>query len=172
VARLIVSAPERGIARYGLTAGGRERVRRTVAEAMTARVLRGPVEVVASPFLRAAQTARIAADLLGVEPRSDERLCERFFGSLEGTGDEGYERVWAADRLDPEHGEWGVESVAKVARRTLEMVRELEASPRRDPVLLVTHGDPASILVAALAGDLGRHRELCALPVAGLRRLG
>jgi probable phosphoglycerate mutase len=170
---VIVSAPATGTTGYGLTEEGRAGVRDSVAAARAGGLFDDVPEIVASPFLRTVETAALAAELLGCAARTDVRLRERFFGALDGTLDEAYQGVWAADRLDPDHVEWGVESAASVARRMTELIGELEAGAGSGPVLLVTHGDPASILIAALAGgDLRRHRELGALPVAGLRRLG
>ena len=168
---VIVSAPATGTAGYGLTEEGRAQVRASVAAARAGNLFDDVPEIVASPFLRTVETAALAAELLGCAARKDERLRERFFGALDGTADPAYQGVWAADRLDPDHVEWGVESAASVARRMLDLVRELERA-EGGPVLLVTHGDPASILIATLAGDLRRHRELGALPVAGLTSLG
>lgn len=152
---------------YGLTAEGRAQVRRSVEAARAS--LAEPVSVISSPLLRARETAEIAAELCGATLHIDERLIERGFGELELQPDERYETVWALDRRNPSHRTSGVESVADVCTRLLDLIAELRKGPS-GTVLLVTHGDVASTLICASLGEpMSRHREVGGLETGQLR---
>lgn len=156
---------------FGLTPRGRDQVRATIGSARTAGVLGPGTLVVSSPLLRALETARVAAELLGGSVRVDGRLIERGFGSLELGPDSEYDKVWTADRSDPGHERWGVESLRAVAGRARSLVEDL--SGLDGTVVLCTHGDVASTLYCACRGlPLERHREEGALANAELRDLG
>jgi broad specificity phosphatase PhoE len=171
VAGLIASDPVNAAA-YGLTPRGREQVRVSVQAARSEGTLAGARRVVTSPLLRARESAEIAAEILGAELSVDARLSERGFGDFELLSDRSYEEVWSADRDDPTHERWGVESVASVLARARARLAEIEALPADGPVVLCTHGDVASVLLCAGAGvPLGRHRDVGALGNAELRLL-
>lgn len=176
----MVSDPEHAEA-YGLTDAGREQVRAGVERARLKGLLEGRCRVVTSPLRRAQETARIAADLLAAEVRTDPRLAERGFGELELGSDARYRAVWKADAADPDHTEFGVESVRAVERRVQALVRALEEETVAEgasedgpgeAVLLSTHGDVASILYCSALGEpLERHRVVGGLANAELRAL-
>jgi probable phosphoglycerate mutase len=171
VAGLIASAPANAAA-YGLTPRGRDQVRLAVEGALAAGTLAGARRVVASPLLRARESAEIAAAVLGAELRLDDRLRERGFGELELGSDRSYQQVWSADLDDPTHERWGVESAVAVLARAEALLAELDSAPAGGPVVLCTHGDVASVLLCADQGvPLGRHREVGALANAELRPL-
>ena len=171
VAGLIASRPANAAA-YGLTERGREQVRAAVAAARAAGTLGGVRRVVTSPLLRARESAEIAAEILGAELVEDARLSERGFGELELGPDHSYGQVWSADRDDPTHERWGVESITSVLGRARELLAELDAAAGDEPIVLCTHGDVASVLLCACQGlPLGRHREVGALANAELRGL-
>lgn len=156
----------------GLTPTGREQVRRHVSEARAAGTWPQDARlyIVSSPLLRARESAAIAAEVLGVGVRVDDRLRERGFGELELTSDANYEQVWSADRLDPTHEQWGVESAASILRRVTELLTELESSDASGTFVLCTHGDVASVLLCASSGvALSQHREVGALGNGELR---
>ncbi len=167
---LVVSDLQRGKTGYGLTEQGRDQVCARVRAARDAGQLDAHVVVISSPFLRAVETTQLAVAILGVKRfAQDKRLRERFFGTLELGNDRVYPQVWAEDRLDPGHTQWDVESVVAVAARLQALRVDLDGRHRGATVLLVGHGDVASILLChAMGEDLRRHREVGALNTAGL----
>lgn len=172
-AGLIVSDPGRGVQAYGLTAQGQAQVEQSVKAAQKAGLTDSALAIVSSPFLRAQETACIAARILAVPSiQTDDRLRERACGQLEMAQEETYERVWAQDRVDPEHRQMGVESVAEVWARSAALVRELDRGATDTTFVLVTHGDVASALLCGAARkDLRRHRDLYALQTAEMCRV-
>jgi broad specificity phosphatase PhoE len=170
---LIASDPANAANAFGLTASGSEQIRRAVAEARAAGLLDASCRVVSSPLLRARESAAIVAESLGSGVRVDARLTERGFGALELTSDRNYDQVWAADREDPAHEGWGVESVTAILRRATALLRDLEAGEPAGTFVLCTHGDVASVLLCAARGHpLGRHREVGALGNGGIGVIG
>jgi broad specificity phosphatase PhoE len=172
-AGLIVSDPIRGAQCYGLTPHGRDQVEASANTAWQTSLADSSLSVVSSPFLRAQETARIAARIWAVPSfQTDERLRERSCGQFEMAQDESYEQVWAQDRIDPEHRQGGVESVADVWARSCSLVQELDQGTTDTTFVLVTHGDVASTLLCGMAQeDLRRHRELYALHTAEIRQV-
>lgn len=169
-AGIVVSAPDNAARAYGLTDRGRaqvaegiERSRDMLAEVDT---------IITSPFLRTLESAAVAAEILGAAVTRDPRLAERGFGALELTPATGYHDVWARDRLDATHADNDVESVDSVFHRVTRLIDELDASLPHRRLLLCTHGDVASVLICAFAGeDPRRHREIGALANGEVRRL-
>ncbi|MFM2475377.1 histidine phosphatase family protein [Burkholderia cenocepacia] len=110
-----------------LTAAGREQAR------ATAIALEGfvPHEVVASPLVRARQTAGVIALHLGVaDVRLDDDLIERDLGEAEGLHVDVAAQRWP-------HGEYaGGESVASVAERGARAIARL----RGVDAIVVAHG--------------------------------
>lgn len=107
-------------------------------------------QVVSSDLARAAETAGVIGERLGVEPMLDERLREQHLGTLEGRG---YDETWAAaethDWSDPTLPIAGGESLDDVRRR---MAAVLDAVDPEVPTVLVSHGDAIRTAVAHLAG--------------------
>jgi len=172
-AGLIVSDPVRGAQSYGLTTQGSDQVETSVNTAAQVCLADSVLSVVSSPFLRAQETAQIAARIWALPSfETDDRLRERSCGRFEMAQDESYEQVWAQDRIDPEHRQGGVESVTDVWTRSCSLVQELDQGATDTTFVLVTHGDVASaLLCGASREDLRRHRELYALHCAEMRQV-
>jgi probable phosphoglycerate mutase len=169
--RLITSDVTNARDRFGLTPQGRREVEETVARS---RPPLGPDTVIyCSPFLRTRETADIAAGILGTAaPAIDDRLRERFCGTLEMTGSENYHRIWEQDAVDPAHTAFGSESACALLDRTTRLVRALEGRHAGRTILLVTHCDPAMILACGRAGgDLRAHFRGEAIRTGELRAL-
>ena len=94
--------------------------------------------IISSPMLRAVQTARPAAEILGLEIETDDRLIEQDYGIVEGV-----------DRQDPgflaNKRQFAVrypggESMMDVASRVYSLLDELKEKQKDESVLLVCHG--------------------------------
>ncbi|WP_150309140.1 histidine phosphatase family protein [Planctomonas psychrotolerans] len=128
---------------------------RTAADALADRTWS---RVYTSPLSRAAETAAILAECLGLpEPVAVPDLAERAYGAAEGlTGDEAHERY--PDGIVP-----GKESTDALTERALRAISRLAEHAGDEPVLAVTHGGVIGALVRSVEGDLlpegsGRHR--------------
>lgn len=169
---LIASATDHAVAAFGLTPQGREQVRRAAAKALQEGLLLPGSRVVSSPLLRALESAEILAELLSVTARVDQRLTERGFGELEMGPDSRYHDVWAADRENPAHQRWGVESAGSVLARAVDVMAELNRDEPGGRFVLCTHGDVISLLLCAGLGlPLNRHREVGATANGEFRAL-
>lgn len=147
---LIVSDPELGSLKYGLTERGREQARHSAEQSG----LGSETRIVASDFLRTRQTAEIARETLGsLQVSVEPMLRERNFGELDGEKGERYKEVWQLDSSDPENGIFGVESPNHLADRLRWMMRRLEALYAGETLLLVSHGDTLRFL-QLVAADL------------------
>jgi probable phosphoglycerate mutase len=172
VQSIIISDPEVGTISYGLTDTGRRQVEARLENLPPS--FDASLKIISSDFLRATETAAIiSAGLAATGPvRYTEKLRERFFGELDGGADKRYAEVWELDSLDAQHSTFGVETTESVVKRTVSLVRELEAHYRGSVVLLVAHGDVLQLLQTAFeAISPTRHRQLPPLQVAEIRQL-
>lgn len=142
-ANMIISAPETGCRLYGLTARGREQAEASArASQLPAKTL-----VYCSDFVRAKETATIAAQTLGCDtPVVEEGLRERYFGQLEGEQGERYREVWKQDEFDPDKPLYGAESSRHLVFRLSKVIKRLEEQHKDEDILLVSHGDPLRFL--------------------------
>jgi probable phosphoglycerate mutase len=130
-----------------------------------------------SPFLRAVETARIAAEglssaELSVEPGIVPALRERFFGSYDKTPDKNYPRVWERDALNSDNHETGVESPAEVLHRMRNFIVETDSLFSGRVIILVSHGDPLNMLLCYASGlPVEKHRDIPSMKTAELRNL-
>ena len=146
---MIVSHPNSGLHRFGLTREGRRQVRKTLTHAPFAEV----TKIFSSNFLRAAETAQLIGEHLGMSVSLDSRLGERNFGDFELTPTKNYAQVWEHDSLSPYHTAWSTESVWSVARRMINFFKDLATTETQGDVLVVSHGDPIQILRAIHRDD-------------------
>lgn len=168
----IVSSLEQGTLAYGLTTEGRAQVAKCVEAWRQQHAFERVGEIFCSPFARACDTAAIASEVLGWPiVAQTSALRERYFGDLDRQEDTQYAQVWAQDGIDPAQTRWHVESVLQVRDRVLGFLTTLEATHHGQPLLLVTHGDTASVLLTALRqGDLRQHRRFGALSTAQIQK--
>ena len=119
----------------------------------------GPVTaVVASPLLRAQQTAGHVAGELGLPVLTDERLIEIDYGELEGTPVSGVpESTWREWRADVHFRPPKGESLAELGERVRECCEDWAVrEPAGGTVVLVSHVSPIKAAVAwALGVDDG-----------------
>lgn len=164
-AGIIVSDPASGRERFGLTETGRAQA----AVSLQNTAVR-PALIVSSDFLRARETADIAAEFFQCTAVTDARLRERFFGSYNGTSDDHYRIVWAHDERGESPGE-GVELPEHVLARALSVIEDLEKTAS-GTIILVSHGDVCQILLAwALGRRPNEHRSIAHMKTAELRAL-
>ena len=168
---IIVSHPDNGCDRFGLSELGRQQVKQSL---QNFGLLDVKTIIVSSDFCRARESADIASALLNGEASItlDSRLRERNFGELELTPDSGYMDVWQQDAKDPDSQLRGVESVNQVMSRVTSVVAEYEDRYTGATILLVSHGDALQILQTAFARlDGSSHRQLDHLHTAQIRPL-
>ena len=167
---LIVSQPENGLKRYGLSETGRQQVKAGIANS----ALGTSTRIFASDFKRTRETAELVHSLLACEHsfELDSRLRERNFGELELGPDDAYNEAWAYDQLDSATESRGVETVSSVLQRSTAVIIDLEQRFTNQQCLLVAHGDILQILQTAFSELASyRHRELPHLDTAELRLL-
>ena len=88
------------------------------------------------------------------------------------TSDSNYQKVWDFDAHDPEHTEYGNESVMEVALRTSRLLRSLEEEYQDRIIVLVSHGDTLQILSALFFGvGPNEHRTIPDLAPSQVREL-
>lgn len=140
-----------GQADIALDAEGMEQARRS-AEVL-ARV--DPHMIVSSDLLRAAQTARALASLVGLEVRTDVRLRETYAGEWEGL-----DRFELMSRFGPEFERWAADSYVRagggetrveVASRVVAAIHEfVDMLPTSGTLIVATHGGAARAAIGAL----------------------
>lgn len=112
----------------------------------------GARAVFSSDLRRALQTALPIAERLGVTITPEPDLRERSLGELEGRDSE---QVWAESRGTWDDARWrppGGESIRDVCTRVTRFLDRLRAGADGTPVVVVTHGDTASIALGLLRG--------------------
>jgi broad specificity phosphatase PhoE len=123
-----------------------------------------PTQVVASPFLRARQTAAIIGEVLGLAVVVEEDLHERNYGELAGLP---YDTVRAG--YDPtEFWAWrppGGETLVEAAARGGAVLDRLAASTPDADVVAVSHG---ALMVALWWHVTGDWRTATVVPNAGI----
>lgn len=191
VAKIISSDPSISTVEHGLSDVGKAQVRSSAVQFCSdynreQQDCKG-VAIFTSDFKRARETAgiftseltEVGIPLYSPSAVEEVRLRERFFGSWNGKGDEHYHDVWKLDLEDPNHTEWGVESVNSVVARTSQLVLDVdrdlnadvgESSGKNWKVIFVAHGDVLQIAQTAFQKVDGKvHRSLKHLETASLR---
>ncbi len=165
----------------GLVQGQRPAPGLTTAGISQARVLAhaladsGATVVLSSDLRRAVETAKPIANRLGVVTRTDHRLRERNFGSLEGGPSSalvpsvtGYD---AGAVVDLEARAPGGESLADVYARVSGWLAEVRATPPAVVFVAVTHGGLLRVARACLAGAALETMRLPPTPNGALWRV-
>lgn len=168
---IIVSHPENGVSGFGLSKRGESQVSTAIPRDS---LLDTNTMIISSDFKRARESAELIYKILKCETaiRSDVRLRERNFGSLELSDDDNYARVWNMDESNPDNQLLGVESPNKVMRRVSSLIAEYETDFSGKTLLLVSHGDALQILQTAFQKqDASRHRSQQHLETAEIRSL-
>lgn len=169
IEKIILSYPENGINDYGLTEKGKVQVKRSIQNCN----LNNDTIVYSSDFKRTKETAQIVFRNLKINKINYSiNLRERFFGEFEKTENTNYEKVWTADKENPDHNFNNVESPSSVMDRMTLLIAELEKKYAGKNILIVSHGDPLQILLTAFKKmDPSKHRLIDHLEVAEIREL-
>lgn len=170
---IILSNPEEGIIRYGLTEEGKEQVRKSVQEAKEKGLLDKATIIYSSDFVRCRETSEITKNILGCDIiHLNKALRERSFGEWEKTHQSNYQKIWNIDSINSKHRMYGVENVYDVLKRITSLILELEAKHKGECILLVSHGDVLQILQTAFEKvSPTKHRQLPHLQTAEIREL-
>ncbi len=130
--------------------------------------------VYSSPLKRAIATARPLCDLLNIPMELRHGLKEIYYGEWEGKTPEEVNQNfhdeyvrWLADPgwNSPSGGEKAID----IARRTSEVLEEIEKTHETGNVLVVSHKATTRIMLCSLLGiDVGRYRDRIAMTVAAL----
>ncbi len=130
--------------------------------------------VYCSPLRRSIATAKPLCDRLGIDIRLRNGLKEIYYGEWEGKTPEEVNREfhddyvrWLADPgwNAPNGGEKGID----IARRSSEVLEEIEQTHGSGDVLVVSHKATIRIMLCSLLGiDVGRFRDRIGMPVASV----
>jgi len=130
--------------------------------------------IFASPLHRTMATAKPLSDRLGLKIQRREGLKEIAYGKWEGKTPaevnmefhDDYVR-WLADPgwNAPTGGEKGID----IARRSSEVLEEIEQTFDDGNILVVSHKSTIRIILGSLLGiDIGRYRDRIGMPVASV----
>ena len=112
--------------------------------------------IVSSPLQRAAATASIVADELGLTTTSDDDLRETDFGKWEGLTIAEIQDRWPEEAIAWQHDPWqappGGESFADTECRVGHACERLLRAHRGETVLVVSHITPIKILLCRALG--------------------
>jgi len=123
---------------------------RSQARALADWLHRGDWDVIcASDLARAAETARIVSEKLGLPVTTDERLREVQYGRQEGTTLADRMRRWG-DRHD--QIDWELEEEAAVIQRGIAAIADMVSRHPGKRILIVSHGEMLEVLMATLLG--------------------
>lgn len=98
-------------------------------------------EIICSPLVRAAETARHISEITGVPMRVEPRLKEQNFGRYEGTPRDGEEFGFAKERFADSYG--GGETMLKFCHRIYGLLDEIGRETDEKVYLLVAHNGVA-----------------------------
>lgn len=100
--------------------------------------------IIASPLIRAKQTAMIVSDTLGIPVNFDQRLAERNYGLIEGTyeGTPGFMEQWVQFGYVYPEGE----SLLKVVQRVYNFLDEIKETHQDKNVLVIAHGGVCRVI--------------------------
>ena len=133
--------------------------------------------ILCSPMRRTVATAKPLCDLTGMEMQLRGGLKEINFGKWEGKSQAQVNREYHDDyiRWQSEPG-WNAppegERAVDIARRSSEVIDEIERTYSNGNVLIVSHKATIRIILCSLLGiDVGRYRDRIDMPVAAVSQV-
>jgi len=166
---IIVSNPETGTIKYGLTKNGKKQVLAAAADfSITEDLI-----IYSSDFLRTKETAEILKETLhSGDIIYTPLLRERFFGFYDGLDDDQYNEVWIRDKDNEDNKINSVESPRQVSNRVESLISMIESKYSGKNILLVSHGDCLQIMQTVFQNiSPAKHRTLTHLNVAEIRKI-
>lgn len=130
--------------------------------------------VYVSPLKRAIETARPLCETTGLEMQVRDGLREVMYGHWEGMRpvevDQQYHDEYVAWITDPAwYAPVGGERAVDIARRSSQVIDEIERTHSEGHILLVSHKATIRIMLSTLMGiDVGRYRDRMDMPVAAV----
>ena len=94
-------------------------------------------EILYSPLIRAAETARHISEVTGIPARVEPRLIEQNFGNWEGTARNGEDFKKAKEDFASRYGNG--ESMLHLAQRIYNLLDDIKAESDRKTYILVAH---------------------------------
>ncbi len=144
-------------------AGGRETARlrseltplgATRAHAATRELKKMKIDlIVASPYHRIQETAKIIAKELKVKIVTDKRLGEIDCGIYNWQSMDAYHKFFTTKNEQWTRAPEGGETWAQIRKRVIDCVRSLDKKYKNKNILIASHGDPLWILEGALRGQ-------------------
>jgi len=157
----------------GLTARGRRQA--LSAAAWLGALAAPPARIIASPLLRARQTARPLARALALPIEISPELRETELGAWDGQliRDLAASPAMAAWRTDPDAcPPPGGETFQRMADRILGLIRREASAHVRGPLAVFSHLDPIVAACLHLAGLPASERDAFFVPCGGIVRIG
>lgn len=127
-----------------------------------------------SPLRRAVETARPLCEALGLDMQLRDGLREVMYGRWEGMHptavDRDHHDEYVAWLTDPAwYAPVGGERAVDIARRSAQVLDEIERTHASGHILIVSHKATIRILLCTLLGiDVGRYRDRMDMPVAAV----
>ena len=101
-------------------------------------------EILYSPLIRAAETARHISEITGIPARVEQRLKEQNFGKWESTPRDGKDFKKAKEFFACSHE--GGESTLRLAQRIYNLLDEIKAESDKKTYILVAHNGIARVV--------------------------
>ncbi|MDE2172746.1 MAG: class I tRNA ligase family protein, partial [Patescibacteria group bacterium] len=111
--------------------------------------------IFASPFMRTQESARIVQKMFGLADEqfiTDDRLQEMALGKWNGKPLEGFMKEFPMDIYRFSKSPVGVETYAEVKKRMGDFLYDIESKYSGKKILIVSHGSPTMMLIAAAHG--------------------
>ncbi len=101
-------------------------------------------EILYSPLVRAAETARHISEVTNIPMRAEPRLIEQNFGKYESTPRDGEEFRMAKEHFLDRYD--GGESMMQLGQRIYNLLDDIRSDPQRKTYLLVAHNGIARVV--------------------------
>jgi len=128
--------------------------------------------IFSSPYVRAQETAKVAAKVLGAKVIVDDRLAELNAGLFNGKSVSDYEAFFTNKKEKFVKAPEGGETLADVKKRVMEFMIEMNSKYSNKNILITGHGDPLWAIEGG-AENLSNEKmwEIPSLKLAELRKV-